>query len=329
MDSSPFVSIVTPFYNTAPFLAECIESVLRQSYDNWEYVLVNNCSTDGSLENALKYAQADPRIRIIDNDRFLPIQAQNYNHALRQISPESKYCKIVQADDWIFPECIMEMAKLAEEHPSAGIVGSYWLFGSFPAGGGLSYPSTFMSGTDICRWQLLHHPEEYVFGTATSLLIRSDLIRNRDPFYDESSIYEDIEVCYELLKDCDFGFVHQVLTFTRIDNDSISSKIRNLSPYLLIAFLALQKYGPQYLNSTEYTERMQVLTDMYYEVLARGYVYRSGKAFWDYHKEGFETSGYRVRWTKLSRYVCWELINLLFNPKMTVGKVVRYFRKSG
>ncbi|MCB0227477.1 MAG: glycosyltransferase, partial [Anaerolineae bacterium] len=52
----PLVSVVTPVYNTDKYLADCIESVLAQSYDNWEYVIINNCSTDRSLEIAQRYA---------------------------------------------------------------------------------------------------------------------------------------------------------------------------------------------------------------------------------------------------------------------------------
>src|SRR4051812_41097887 len=105
---SPFVSIVTPFYNTEEYLAECIESVLGQTYQNWEYVLVNNKSTDKSAEIARRYAEKDTRLSLVHNTEFLG-QVENYNHALRQISPESKYCKMVQADDWIFPRCLEEM----------------------------------------------------------------------------------------------------------------------------------------------------------------------------------------------------------------------------
>ena len=61
----PFVSVVTPFYNTAEYLAECIESVLRQDHANFEYLLADNCSTDGSLEIAERYAAQDARIRVI------------------------------------------------------------------------------------------------------------------------------------------------------------------------------------------------------------------------------------------------------------------------
>jgi glycosyltransferase involved in cell wall biosynthesis len=52
----PLVSIVTPFYNTRDYLRECMESVLRQTYENSEYVLVDNCSTDGLSEIAADYA---------------------------------------------------------------------------------------------------------------------------------------------------------------------------------------------------------------------------------------------------------------------------------
>ena len=84
----PLVSVVTPFYNTAAFLPECIESVLAQTYDNWEYILLDNCSTDGSTEIARKYAADEPRIRYVRNDELLP-QVPNYNAALALISSES------------------------------------------------------------------------------------------------------------------------------------------------------------------------------------------------------------------------------------------------
>ena len=128
---SPLVSIVTPVYNNADDLPECIESVLAQTYQNWDYTIVNNCSTDGSGEIARRYASKYPRIRVLDNKQFLRV-IRNHNHALRQISPESKYCKMVFADDWIFPRCIEEMVAVAEENPSVGIVGAGGLESSQP-----------------------------------------------------------------------------------------------------------------------------------------------------------------------------------------------------
>ncbi len=101
-DTEPLVSVVTPVYNGEKYLVECIESVLAQSYRNWEYVIINNCSTDGTLAIAEGYMQRDTRIRIVNNQEFLP-QIANWNHALRQISPQSQFCKIVHADDLALP----------------------------------------------------------------------------------------------------------------------------------------------------------------------------------------------------------------------------------
>ncbi len=104
-DLPPLVSVVTPVYNCEKYLAECIESVVAQTYEHWEYLIVNNCSSDRSLEIVQKFAKTDQRIRIHDNKEHLGL-LQNWNHALRQISPESKYCKVIHADDWLYKDCI-------------------------------------------------------------------------------------------------------------------------------------------------------------------------------------------------------------------------------
>src|SRR3989442_1303003 len=93
------VSVVTPVYNGENYLRECIESVLAQTYTHWDFTIVNNCSTDRTLDIAQEYAVKDPRIRIHNNETLVR-QIANYNIAFRQISPESKYCKVVAADDW-------------------------------------------------------------------------------------------------------------------------------------------------------------------------------------------------------------------------------------
>src|SRR5216683_862879 len=197
VQTQPLISVVTPVYNGEKYLAECIESILAQTYANWEYIIVNNCSTDRSLEIAQSYAPKDARIRIHNNQAFVGREA-NENIAFQQSSPESKYTKMVHADDWLFPQCIMQMVKVAEANPSVGIVGAYRLAGTRIACDGLPYPSTVVSGREICRRTLLHE-DLYVFGSPTSLLIRSKLIRPCKVFYNESNIHADKEACFDLL----------------------------------------------------------------------------------------------------------------------------------
>ena len=116
----PLVSVVTPVYNGATDLAQCIESVLAQTYPHWEYIIVNNHSTDGTLEIAERFARMDERIHVYSNDALLDIIA-NHNRAYGLISPVSAYCKVVSADDWLFPECLARMVGLAEASPSVGM----------------------------------------------------------------------------------------------------------------------------------------------------------------------------------------------------------------
>ena len=100
-----FVSVLTPTYNMGPFLADCIEGVLKSTYENFEYIMVNNCSTDQSLEIASSYAKMDSRIRVHNNDTFVGVIA-NHNNAFGLMSGDAKYCKVVSADDLLLPECI-------------------------------------------------------------------------------------------------------------------------------------------------------------------------------------------------------------------------------
>jgi len=313
--SQPLVSIVTPVYNGERHLAECIESVLKQTYSNWEYIIVNNCSTDGSLEIAQRYASQDPRIRIHNNTEFLRVIA-NHNHALRQISPASKYCKIVFGDDWIYPECIERMVALAEQHPSVGLVSAYGLFGSQVAWGGLPYETTFMDGREFCRRKLLG--ERLQFGTMTSVLVRADLIRQQHAFFNEANLHADNEACFHVLMQSDFGFVHQVLSFTRIEEGTLRSVSKQLNTYLPGMLTNLVKFGPLCLTQPELQAAVEADLAGYYRFLAQSVVPIREAAFWQFHKSKLRELGYPFSTFRLAQAMLVRGLNALLNPKRSV-----------
>ena len=304
MESAPLVSVVTPFYNTRDYLAECIESVLRQTYQNWEYVLVDNCSTDGSGELAATYVSQFPgKIRLIRAQSFLS-QVQNYNFALSCISPSSKYCKVVQADDWLFPDCVRAMVEVAEAHPRVGIVGAYELAGESVDMDGLPYLSTEVLGRDVCR--LYFKKNKYVFGTPTSLLMRSDLIRSRVPFYEERfAPFEDAHACFDLLRTWNFGFVHQVLTYSRRDNESILSRIRSFGFLLLSRLTIVAAHGKNYLSDDEYSRCLRAAEQQYFLYLAKCAcaLRHPSPEFWEFHRKGLASIDYGFGWRLLAKWV--------------------------
>lgn len=317
MESQPLVSVVTPFYNTRAYLAECIESVLRQTHTNWEYTLVNNRSTDGSEEVVQRYVDRYPgKIRLLHTDSFLT-QVQNYNFGLAQISPRSKYCKMVQADDWIFPQCLEQMVALGESHPKVGLVAAYELEGKWVSLDGLQYPSSEVPGRDICR--LYFTDNISLFGTPTSLLMRSDLVRSRVPFYDERHApFEDSHACFEALLTWNFGFVHQVLTYSRRDNESILRRIRPFRYELFSRLAKVLAQGKHYLTDDEYAYFLQDAEHKYFYFLGEAALQGRPQEFWDFHKERLASIHYSLDRKFMFRWVSLVLLDYLGNPKRTI-----------
>jgi glycosyltransferase involved in cell wall biosynthesis len=318
--SQPLVSIVTPVYNEEEYLAECIESVLAQTYQHWDYTIVDNCSTDASLEIARRYAAKDRRIRIRENQQFL--QAfQNCNVALQQISPTSKYCKVVLGDDWIFPECLERMVTVAEEYPSIGIVGAYALEGQQVTLTGLPYQRKLVCGREVCRKHLLD--KQYVFGTQNSVLYRSDLVRSHDPFYNESNMHADTEACFALLKTSDFGFVHQVLTFTRVRPGSLNTISMAMHTYWAAMLHLLLTYGPVYLTHDELDMSLDRHLSEYYRFLGKSLMLGRDKRFWDYHKTRLIEARVGFSRARLARGLFATLWRPVLNPQNTIERLLK------
>jgi len=318
----PLVSVVTPVYNGEKYLVECIESVLVQSYENWEYIIVNNCSTDRTLEIAETFAQKDERIKIYTNNKLLPIM-KNWNFALSKISTQSKYCKVVHADDWLYPQCIEQMVAVGEANPSVGIVGSYGLWGDRVVCDGLPYSKEFFSGQELCRLTLLN--QVYCFWSPTSLLILSDLIRQREPFYNETHLHADVEACYEVLQKSDFCFVHQVLSFIRRHEESVTSLLAEpYNLFILTNLDLLYKYGPLFLKPHEYKSHLAKKLNQYYHFLARSLFQLREKKFWCYHRDFLEEMGFQLRYSKL---IYTALGRLILSPLKTFTLLFRSAKK--
>lgn len=323
--SQPLVSIVTPVYNGAADLAECIESVLRQTYANWDYTVVNNGSTDESLKIAQEYAAKDQRIRVVNNDRFLPI-IENHNHAIRQISPKSKYCKFVFADDWLYPTCVGELVRVAEESPSVGLVGSFTMNGKDVIWGGPPHPCPRVPGRDVCRSKLLGGP--YVFGTMTCLLVRSDLVRKRTPFFNEGNLHADQEACFDVLQESDFGFVHQVLSFSRPREQSNGAFADEFDSIKLGDLVILMKYGPSLLEEPEYQRRLKHALDEYYRMLARNWLRARSKEYWTYHRRTLGAFNERIERRRLATSVVAELVSQISNPLQAIRRSFRWWPRA-
>jgi glycosyltransferase involved in cell wall biosynthesis len=114
--NAPIVSVLTTVYNREKYLPECIESVLASSFRDFEYIIVDDVSTDSSYDIAREYAKQDPRIKVYRNETNLG-DYPNRNKAASYAS--GIYLKYVDSDDIIYPHGLQVMLTAMERFPEA------------------------------------------------------------------------------------------------------------------------------------------------------------------------------------------------------------------
>ena len=116
MDSQPLVSIVSPTYNHENFISDCIESVLAQTYHNWEMIIIDDGSSDNTFAIAKSYADKDNRIKAFTQKNVGIFRLnESYNFALKQTS--GKYIAVLECDDLWLPDKLMIQVRVLEQQP--------------------------------------------------------------------------------------------------------------------------------------------------------------------------------------------------------------------
>ena len=105
------ISIIVPVYNTAKYLERCVDSIVAQTYTDWELLLIDDGSTDNSGTICDSYAASDPRIQAFHKPNGGLTSARN--HGLERATGE--WITPIDSDDWVEPEMLAKMLAKAEE----------------------------------------------------------------------------------------------------------------------------------------------------------------------------------------------------------------------
>lgn len=115
----PLVTVIMPVYNTEKYLRQSIDSILNQTFRDFEYIIIDDCSTDDSLDVINSYS--DIRIKVIKNQKHLGVAASaNIGFGLAK----GKYIARMDADDTSLPERLLQQYKYMEKHPKVDLCGS-------------------------------------------------------------------------------------------------------------------------------------------------------------------------------------------------------------
>lgn len=117
--SRPMVSVIMPTYNRQKFLPRAIDSILAQTYKDFEFIIVDDGSTDNSIHLLKDYAQKDERIRVIRNKENKGI---SYSRQLGLNAARGKYIAIMDSDDVSLPIRLEKQVTYMENHPDTAVV---------------------------------------------------------------------------------------------------------------------------------------------------------------------------------------------------------------
>jgi glycosyltransferase involved in cell wall biosynthesis len=210
------VSILMPVYNAEKHLAEAIESILNQSFTDFEFLIINDGSTDRSEDIILSFS--DPRIRYIKNESNLKL-IKILNKGIQLCT--GKYIVRMDADDISHPERIQKQVEFMESNPEIGICGSWFeTFGNVE-----NKVVKYKESHDEIMTRMLYqchfcHP---------SIIIRSEIFEDSEMYFDENYPHaEDYDFYLKASKKWKFHNLQEVLLKYRIHGESVSNKNRSI-----------------------------------------------------------------------------------------------------
>lgn len=208
------VSVVIPIYNSSKYLRESLDSILAQTFEDWELLAINEYgSNDGSAEIVREYELKDSRVHLIQNERKLGL-AESLNKGIRLAQGE--YIARMDADDLAHAERFAKQVKLLDENSNVIVCGTYQHhFGSEtnwihkPAVDAAQCRANLLFFCDLCH---------------STLMLRKNAIEEHQLWYDNQFLAEDYELWTRVAQVGDIVNIPEVLGEYRIGENNITNE---------------------------------------------------------------------------------------------------------
>jgi glycosyltransferase involved in cell wall biosynthesis len=222
----PAISVVIPIYNVEPYIRQCLESIVTQTFQDIEVLCINDCGIDNSMQIVREYAKKDNRIRIIDFKINKGLGAAR-NAGVQAAT--GKYLACVDSDDYIKPDMLKLSYNKLEETGFDSVWVNMKIFDDnkqrFLKD---NYHHKYSEGIiNITPENISHFPVN-----SWNKLYRLDFIRDRNILWPNGLLYEDVEFYYRFYtKSKTLYFIDSPLYIYRIGSNSIlyNNKIGKLN----------------------------------------------------------------------------------------------------
>lgn len=205
-----------PVYNAGEFLHPCLNSILNQTYENWELIAINDHSLDDSLNIITGYAKQDSRIKVVTNSKNLGV-ASSLNKAIKLAKGD--FLARMDADDIMYPSRLARQLKHLNDHPNIVLVGGQCL--TINRAGEPTGKKTFPISDEKIRdmiysYSPVQHP---------AIMINRQLVPKNFSWYNtEACPAEDIDLYFRLFKHGQFANLSSLVLKYRLYPESTSMK---------------------------------------------------------------------------------------------------------
>ena len=193
------VSVIIPVYNTESYLERCIKSVIEQSYDDFELLLIDDGSTDGSGKICDQYADTYEKVRVVHNENQGPAASRACGISLAQ----GEFVMFVDSDDWLHKDMLLVMTR---EQAESGASMVTCIYTDVNDKGNEKKQLTFQEDHIDCLTAeegILHiHRTRYLSGSPCTKLYKRELFEGID-FHTEVTIGEDYSMIVQLVEKTD------------------------------------------------------------------------------------------------------------------------------
>lgn len=252
----PLISILIPAYNAAAFLPQCLDSVLNQTYEDLQVVIVDDGSRDDTFDVCQEYASADSRVEAFHQEN--QGVAATRNALLEKVRGD--YVLFVDADDWIESDMVEYLISLATKYDSGMVMCDRVINDATPS---IEEPKIRILSQEKAIRDFLYH--DYFVGSLCNKLFKSGLLHG-ERFRDGISYGEDALFCWGLLQKMqrvvvsDKQLYHYRMNTGSISHQSFDAKKMSGHQTWTIITEEVEKFWPQYLDTARGTYGLQ---DMY------------------------------------------------------------------
>lgn len=225
ISKKPKVSVLMTAYNAEQFVGRAIESILNQSYENYEFLIIDDGSTDNTVEVIQKYWARDQRISVFFNRENKGIAyCRNFLVARAQ----GKYIIWQDADDISIPRRIENQVGFMDKHPDVGICGGWLQF--FDQAGPISIRKYETEDTKLRNTIFRFSPV-----AQPAAIIRASVVRNIKPLYEHRwNGTEDLDVSFKIGQVSKFANLPEVVLWYRQQTNSVTfSRLKELEKQTL------------------------------------------------------------------------------------------------